>query len=137
MIKEFGNLKTVLPDRRNPQLATATGSEGRTPELTALMLGRFYTASVTKSNTIYVTSRNALRLTSKPAAGRKLAQVQNCPRFEPTAPDSREKGTKQASGHAGFLTGFHRMVTVLPIWVCGTTGNEQWLELGRCPKGSK
>ena len=31
------NMKAVLPQRRNPQLATAEGFGGRTPELTALM----------------------------------------------------------------------------------------------------
>ena len=31
------SMKTVLPNRRNPQLATAEGSEGRTPEIAPLM----------------------------------------------------------------------------------------------------
>jgi len=57
------------PDRRNPQLATAEGSEGRTPELTALMVKSFYSPLLPKSipvtgNNQIITSRNTLRLSS-------------------------------------------------------------------------
>lgn len=66
-------MKTVLPDRRNPQAATLEGSGGRTPELRAPVLGEFYPHHVTECNTFQ--NPYTLRLTRTTAAGRKLAQM--------------------------------------------------------------